>query len=108
MIPQIFNRKWLPTPFYPRDFYLKFNWKRLDQKRVVIFCYDCTDEEYNQKIENMAKRDPPVNSNKIVKGGNTTVMLLEEVRSCEDDAQRGAKRRAYVSLSLLAIILTLN
>ncbi|GMI02908.1 hypothetical protein TrLO_g14095 [Triparma laevis f. longispina] len=95
---KIFNRKWLPTPFYPRDFYLKFNWKRLDQKRVVIFCYDCTDEEYNQKIENMAKRGPPVNSNKIVKGGNTTVMLLEEV-----DGKGGGDEKA-TKISMASVI----
>ena len=76
---KVLSRKWLPTPFYPRDFYTTFNWKRLDQKRVAIFCYDNSNEDYEEMLRAIGRRNPPVNSSKVVKGGNTTIMLLEEV-----------------------------
>ncbi|GMH62600.1 hypothetical protein TrST_g11269 [Triparma strigata] len=81
---KVLNRKWLPTPFYPRDFYTTFNWKRLDQKRVAIFCYDNSNEDYDEMLRAMGRRNPPVNSSKVVKGGNTTIMLLEEIEKGEE------------------------
>ena len=68
------NRKWLPIPFQPRDFYMMYSWKRLDDKRLVIWCWDCNTADYASMCHSNA-----IKSNKVVRGGNCSIMLFEEV-----------------------------
>eukprot|EP00520_Triparma_pacifica_P008868 CAMPEP_0118636836 /NCGR_PEP_ID=MMETSP0785-20121206/2841_1 /TAXON_ID=91992 /ORGANISM="Bolidomonas pacifica, Strain CCMP 1866" /LENGTH=1709 /DNA_ID=CAMNT_0006528001 /DNA_START=559 /DNA_END=5688 /DNA_ORIENTATION=- len=76
-----FVRKWLPPPLSPRDFYLYQNWKRLDEKRIVIFHYDRDDGSYEEEIQKLSDR---LRNQGAVRGHVHGITILEEYNDEND------------------------
>jgi hypothetical protein len=85
-------RKWLPPPLSARDFYLVSAWKRLDERRIVIFVYDRDDGSYEEETNKLPEK---FKRQEAVRASNHAIYILEESKD-----ENGVKTK----LSLISVI----
>lgn len=76
----LFVRKSLPTPLSPRDFYQNSAWKRLDDKRIVIFAYDRDDGSYEEECSKLPDK---FRNQEAVRASAHSIYILEEFENSE-------------------------
>jgi len=87
-------RKWLPPPLAPRDFYMYFAWKRLDERRIVIWSFNGAESEYNKIIFT----NPALQNQTAVRSKCNQLVVFEELPPSSPGEQIKTKMHYFITM----------